>query len=201
MLQMATAFEEGSPLYVYAWDAFDLDEDLHIVPGWYRAYINFETGEPLSIESMSIDELPVAAYAGRTESSSVYLGYYLSPDPYFVHTKEALYMFDRQQWRRIEDTDISIPELGVIPVRGIEFEDHTITCTVGYPYQLPKARVFPFFATNRAVTYTISDETIFSLSGRRRTAPLDVSCRAQGRTATLTATTATAFLKNTESNR
>lgn len=193
MLQMATSFEEGAPLYVYCWDSFDLEEDLHIVPGWYRAYIRFDNGDLLSIEPMSTDELPVIEFAGRTDSSSVYLGYYLSPDSYFEHANHALYIYDRMQWRRLEDADTAIPVLGVIPVRGIEFPSYTVVCTVGIQYELELARVYPFFATNRTVTYSVSDDSVIELvwqDENEGSSPRLFVVGLKAGTATLTATSA-----------
>ncbi|HOU10969.1 MAG TPA: hypothetical protein PLD68_09785 [Clostridiales bacterium] len=164
MLQIVPDIAENKPMYVYAWDAFDLSEELHILPGWYRAYIDYDTGDLITIEAISAEEIPVIEYAGMTDVSSVYLGYYLSPEPYFQERLNSLFVFDGNEWKPFDDADISIKPIGTIPVRGITFLEYSITYNLGEPYQVTAAKVFPSFANNKHIDYVIGDETVLAIS-------------------------------------
>lgn len=164
MIQIVQKFSDGEPMYVYAWDEFYLSLEEHILPGWYKAYIDFETGDLISIEPIDLDELPVIEYAGMTRGSSVYLGYYLSPEPYFKELMNSLFVFDGTEWKPIDEEDLSIKPLETIPVRGIDFSEHNVTCSVGTTQEISRARTYPFFATNKNIEYSIGDTTLFSLS-------------------------------------
>ena len=99
-----------------------------------------------------------------TDVSSVYLGYYLSPEPYFQERLNSLFVFDGNEWKPFDDADISIKPIGTIPVRGIEFYDYSITYNLGVPYQVTPAKVIPSFANNKHIDYVIGDETVLAIS-------------------------------------
>lgn len=164
MLQIVPEVAENKPMYVYVWDEFDLSEDLHCLPGWYRVYIDYDTGDLITIEAIGVEEIPVIEYAGMTDTSSLYLGYYMSPEPYFQSSLNSLFVFDGNEWKPFDDVDISIKPIGTIPVRGIEFSEYSVTYNLGVPYQVTPAKVVPSFANNKNIDYIIGDETILAIS-------------------------------------
>lgn len=190
MLQIVPEPNDNKPMYVYTWGAFDLSDELHISPGWYKAYIDYDTGDLITIEPISVEELPVIEYAGMTQETSVYLGYYLSPDPYFKDVLNSLFVFDGNVWKPFDEEDITIKPIGTIPVRGINFPDYSVTFTVGMPQQITAAKVYPSFANNNNIDYTIGDETMFSLSWQvEDDMPVLYVTGLKAGTTTLTATT------------
>ncbi len=164
VLQVITTLGSETPMFVYTWDEFDLDEELHVGTGWHKVFIDFDTGDLFSITPITAEELPVIEPAGKCQINSFYMSYFISAQSYFKELLDALYIFDGSEWKPFDTVDTSIKPVGLIPVTGIDFPEDTFTCNVGSMIETAKARTIPRLAVNQNIVYSIGDETLFSLS-------------------------------------
>lgn len=164
VLQVITTVGDETPMFVYTWDEFDLDEELHVEPGWHKVFIDFNTGDLFSMTPISIEEIPIINPAGQCQINSFYMSYFISAQPYFKEVLDSLFIFNGTEWKPVDFTDTSIKPMGLIPVTGIKFPEDTFTCNLGVAQETSAARTIPFLAVNRNIIYTIEDETIIALS-------------------------------------
>lgn len=164
VLQVITTVGDETPLFVYTWDEFDLDEELHVEPGWHKVFVDFDTGDLFSITPISTEELPVIEPAGKCQINSFYMSYFISAQPYFKERQDSLFIFDGTVWKPFAVTDSAIKPMGLVPVSGIDFPEDTFTCNLGSTLETAKAKTIPRLAVNRDIIYTIGDETVMSLS-------------------------------------
>ena len=164
VFQVITTLGSETPMFVYTWDEFDLDEELHVGNGWHKVFIDFDTGDLFSITPITAEELPVIEPAGKCQIDSFYMSYFISAQPYFKELLDALYIFDGSEWKPFDTVDTSIKPVGLIPVTGIDFPEDTFTCNVGSTIETAKAKTIPRLAVNQNIVYVIGDETLFSLS-------------------------------------